>query len=362
MNKSLDVFRLRVARNYLLYSLVVVLLITGLNYDLISYEKRIPPLENVKSVYLDGSFYRLTATTRESQTPYYYVENSGDDSYRREVTMVYTEADNIADIHKLHQSIIENREIEKPLLQQYDQWTAYRLWCLAYNLKNGKTVYRQYKVPVERYATHIKPVYESQEHKQMVYDILNISPRQVDLLQVSANETDRSVKFTDPALLLQAVNALQVDARSQTYEDMTAGCPPWAEVTLLLNDGKRLRLSWEKSYVFFENWLQDVGEYANARVMPDDIKYVLVEKGPFPDEDKHVSATEKYRTIESDPYLRELEKSDSCLRITDPREIENLLRRYTYKEDEAHYRVHFVLQNGTYFSGSLPTASRAQTS
>lgn len=130
----------------------------------------------------------------------------------------------------------------------------------------------------------------------------------------------------------------------------------------MLNDGKRLRLSWEKSYVFFENWLQDVGEYANARVMPDDIKYVLVEKGPFPDEDKHVSATEKYRTIESDPYLRELEKSDSCLRITDPREIENLLRRYTYKEDEAHYRVHFVLQNGTYFSGSLPTASRAQTS
>lgn len=348
VNKSLDIFRFRVARDYLLYSLVVVLLIAGLNYDLIGYEKRIPPLENVKKVYLDGSFYRLTATARETQMPYYYMEDSGDDSYRREVTMVYTDAENIADIHKLHQAIIENRGIEKPLLQGYDRSIASRLWCLAYHLKNGETVYRQYKVPLDRYAAQIKPVYESQEHKRMVYDILHISPRQVDLLQVSANETDRSVKITDPGLLLQAVNALQMDARSQTYEDMTAGCPPWAEVTLLLNEGKRLRLSWEKSYVFFENWLQDVGEYANARVMPDDIKYVLVEKGPFPDEDIRV----QYRAIESDAYLRQLERSGNCLRVTDPREIEDLLRRYTYRDDE-NFRVHFVLQNGTYFSGSL---------
>lgn len=350
VNKSLDIFRPGAVWNFLMYSVVIVLLITGLNYDVIGYEKRIPPLANVKSVYLDGGFHRLTA--RETQSPY-YMEDSSSDSYHRKVTMVYSDLASITAIHELHQSIIENRAIEKPLLREYDRSIAYQQLCFAYNLENGKTVYRQYRVPAERYAAQIKPVYESQEHKKMLYDILNVSPRQVDFLQVSANEIDRSVKLTDSTLLLQAVKALQMDARSQTYEEITSRRPPWAEVTLLLNDGKRLRLSWEKSYVFFEEWLQNTGEYANARVLPNDIKYALIEKGPFADNDVQVRVTEKSRTIDADAYLRELENSGNCVRVTDPNEIEDLLWRYTYKDDEDN-RVHFVLENDTYFSAGLP--------
>ena len=350
VNKSLDIFRPRAAWNYLWYSLVIVLLITGLNYDVTGYEKRIPSLASVESVYLDGSFYRLW-TARGTQLPY-YIEDSGSDSYRRQITMVYSDPANIAAIHELHQTMIENREIEKSLLWEYDRSMFYHC-CLAYNLQNGKTVYRQYKVPIERYAAQIKPVYESQEHKKMIYDILNISPRQVDFLQVSANEVERSVKLTNPALLLQAVNALQMDARSQTYEEMTSHRPPWAKVDLLLNDGKRLRLSWEKSYVFFEEWLQDAGEYANARIMPNDVKYALIEKGPFADKGVQARVTKMSHTIDSDAYIQELESSGSCVRVTDPDKIESLLWQYTNKDDEA-CRVHFVLQNGTYFSAGLP--------
>ena len=350
INKSLDIFRFRVLRNYLLYSLVVVLLIGGLNYDLIGYEKRIPALADVKAVYMDSSFYRLMQT--QTGRPYYYYGGEmANEVYQREVSMVYTSAENIANIHEFHQAIINNRNIEKPLLREYDRSVSSRIWCLAYYLENGKTVYRQYRVPVERYDARIKPVYESQEHKKMVCDILNISPRQVDLWSLT-HEVNRSVKITDPALILQAVNALQMDARSQTYEEMTSDNPPWAEVNLLLNDGKRLSLSWRKSYVFFENWLKDVGEYANARVMPADIKYALVEKMPLPDNDPRAEAMEKYRTIDSDAYLRELETSGKCLRITDPAQIEDLLQRCTHKAD--NYRVCFVMHNGTYFSAGLP--------
>lgn len=349
VNKSLDIFRFRVARNYLLYSLVIILLIAGLYSDVIGYEKRIPPLEQVKSVYLDGSFYLLKA--RETVPPPYFVEVDND-NYQREVTMVYSNAENIAAIHELHQAMIDNRKIEKPLLHNRDRSIPYRNWCLAYQLENGKTVYRQYWVPVERYAVQAKPIYESQEHKKMVYDILNISPRQVDVILVSAREVDRSTKITDPALILQAVGALQTDARSQTYEEMTSNCPPWAEVTLILNEGKRLRLSWEKSYVFFEEWLRNEGERENARVMPDDIKYALVEKVPVAENDGQVRVSVMHRGIETEEYLRELENSGNCVRVTDPGEIENLLRRCTHKGNDA-YRVYFVLNNGAYFSGGL---------
>lgn len=344
INKSLDVFKFRLVRDYLLYSLVIVLLIGGLNYDLIGYEKRIPPLANVKSVYLDGSFYRLNAAKTVQAS--YVGRTSNDNNYQRQVTMVYTDPENVAYIHELHQTIIENRKTEKPRV--YDRSIPQRVWCFAYHMQDGRTVYRQYKVPVERYAAQIKPIYESQEHRKMFYDILNISPLQVDLLQLTANEVNRSVKITDPALIRQAVTALQYDARSQTYEEMTSNYPPWAEVNLLLSEGKRLHLSWNKSYVYFENWLQGVGEYNNARVMSDDIEYVLVEKGS----DNDPRTRSRYRTIESEQYLLKLEKEGNCLRITDPQQIEKLLRSYTYKDDET-YRVYFVMQNGNFFSGGL---------
>jgi hypothetical protein len=86
----LDIFRLRVARNYLLYSLVIILLIAGLYYDFTGYEKRIPPLEEVKSVYLDGSFYRLKARKRFLPPTWWRADN---DNYQREVTMVYRNAE-----------------------------------------------------------------------------------------------------------------------------------------------------------------------------------------------------------------------------------------------------------------------------
>ncbi len=349
VNKSLDIFRLRVARNYLLYSLVIILLIAGLYYDVTGYEKRIPPLEEVKSVYLDGSFYRLKA--RETVPSPYLVE-ADNDNYQREVTMVYRNAENLAAIHELHQAIVANRKIEKALLHNRDRSTRYRNWCLAYQLENGQTVYRQYWVPVARYAAQAKPILESQEHKKMVYDILNISPRQVDMILISAREVGRNTKITDPALILQAVGALQTDARSQTYEEMTSNCPPWSEVTLLLNEGKRLRLSWEKSYVFFEEWLRNVGEYRNARVMPEDIKYALIEKVPVTENDGKVRISVTHRDIDTEEYLRELENSDNCVRVTDPGEIEYLLRHCTHQDTDA-YRVHFVLHNGSYFSSGL---------
>ncbi len=350
INKSLNIFNLQLVRNYLLYSLVVVLLIGGLNFDFFGYEKRIPPLAEVESVFLDGSFHRLKAAKTAHA---FYTEESGYTYYSRPVTMVYTDPENIAYIHELHQAIIDidNRKTEKPQVFPKDRRsTPHRVFCLAYKLENNRTLYRQYEVPVEKYINQIKPINESQEHKRMAYDILSISPLQVDLLQLTANEVNRSIKITDPALIRQAVNALQRDARSQTYEEMTDHRPSWANLTLLLREGKYIHLPWNKSHVYFENWLKAIGEYNTARVMSDDIKYVLVEKNP----NHSTPVPGRNRVIEHEPFLMDLEKKGGCLRITDPLQIETLLRSYTYDYDEdGTYRVYFLLKSGSFFSGSL---------
>ena len=54
ITKSLRIFRN--IKGYFIYVIIIALVLIGINSDIIGYEKRIPALENIESIYLESGF------------------------------------------------------------------------------------------------------------------------------------------------------------------------------------------------------------------------------------------------------------------------------------------------------------------
>jgi hypothetical protein len=355
LNKSLHVFKVRIFEGYAAYALVIIILIAGLKVDFTGFEKRMPPLADVESVYMNNSYYPLYEASRPKAA---YPRNADPNvitvtALDLPMPILYTGAENIADIYALHQKIIENKAQEKGNLFSDNRKLRYEKICLVYNLKDGRHVYREYSITTPVYANELKPIYESPESKMLHNKILGINPAMVNQLYINVPDTSKSVKLFNPKQITEAIEALQKDALTQTYEDMTSNRPGWAEIGMfIITEGSNsvFNMSWDKSYVNFEQWLKKNGLYNQARIIPEeDIACAIVEQLPADG-----SKTNENSTVRPIPQtvIQDLEKRPGIFKITDPDQLETCLRTYTSSDQQA-YHLYFVLKDGSLISGGL---------
>jgi ABC-2 type transport system permease protein len=327
LKKSLRVFDLPVIKGYGIYGLVVLVLIGAFHIDISGYEKRLPVLSEVESVFWDSSFYSLNkpqmVTTAQPATSYNY-------EFARPVP-IYRDKDNIAAIYALHEKIISLKAQEEAARLSNNINTPRQTVCLVYHLKNGSRICRQYTITTDNYHDQLKPVSESREYKSLNYPIMRINPAMVKVISINGAESNKRVSLTDPAVVLQAVTALQKDVLSLSYEQMNRNLPHWAGINILLDNKKTFDMSWEKSFGHFEEFLKTIGQYKQARIIPgEDVEYALVEKAP-PDKTglEAMEAQGKYAPSRTDSYyMRELEAKPGVLKISDPSQLETCLRTY----------------------------------
>ena len=299
----------------------------------------------MKSIYMDNSFYALNYVPATNAQAY------GDSEYDSPpVKAIFTGKDNIAGIYSLHQKIVANRLAEKEsFLSKRTKDNSERI-CLAYELKNGSHIYRQYIIAAPDYTDSLKPIYESQEYKELHNRILSINPVDVDMIEINAREAYRNVRIVDPELIEQSVDVLQCDVYDETYEEratMKQG-PPWADITVCLKNHRKFSLSWKKSYINFEQWLKENGKYNQARLLPgEDITSAIVDRMP----NLNKQDPDKRPVIITQEAILELEEKPGILKITDPEKLELCLRYYNVNSEQAAYKVVFLLNNGGTFSG-----------
>jgi ABC-2 type transport system permease protein len=253
ITKSLRIFRH--IKGYFIYVIIIVLVLIGINSDIIGYEKRIPSLTNIESIYLDGAFYTISENDQRG---------------------VYSEKETFNTIVKLHQKLITNKKFFKYSSDSHKQV------AILYNLKNGKQIKRQYNVSPQEYDEYLKPVYESKEYKKMYNVILNIDYNSsIDKISINPIFANKNVTITNPKEIKEAIEILKNDVLNETYKDIMAEDDVWANIIISSSDVKKIQridLSWKKSYKGFENWLKQKGYYTKARTMPEDVDYALIEK------------------------------------------------------------------------------------
>lgn len=264
IKKSLRVFKN--VKGYFIYAGIIVLLLLGIKFDVIGYEKYVPDLEKVESIYFDQRFYRLT---NSKEKRFYYDE------------------DNLNNIQQLHKQIINNKE------KNLDSENLNQNVAIAYKLKNGKKIKRKYLISKEDYIKYLKPIYESKEYKKMNYRIFDMNHSDVDKITVRPIEnSNKMTSITDQEDIKECLEILRDEINNQKYEEMTSKKVDWADINISLIENKKedkeddmeykhnnnINIGWNKSFVKFEKWLEEKDYIKNARITPEEIAYATVEK------------------------------------------------------------------------------------
>jgi ABC-2 type transport system permease protein len=251
IKKSIKVFKN--VKGYLIYAGIFSVILLCVNFDIMGYEKRIPAITEIQSIrFIDGNY-----------------------SYNHELNdkdCLYYEKDNLENIKSLHNKIIESKKNTKNKNGRFNGFT------INYNLKNGKEIERQYYLPNELVKDYLKPIYESSEYKKINFDILKVNVSKVDKITISPSIGSKNLTLTNPTEIKEVVDILKTVTLNNTYEEMQDIRQPWGQIDLLLSNDERINLSFSKTNKELEKWLLAKNYLKNARIMPEDIGYILVTK------------------------------------------------------------------------------------
>ncbi len=339
IQKSIWVFKN--IKGLAVYLMVIFIIFMGINFDVFGYEKRIPDLDNVENAYYGYSLY----------------------GYWNEDEKGLEDSENIKNIQKLHEELIRNKEIFSKINE--NQQT--RNIGIAYELKNGKVVAREYSVPIEFIERNntIGKIYESKEYKINHYEIFNLDESIIDYAELYSYDVpipNKNIKLIDIDEINEMIEIIKLDILDETYEEYIDDTKPWANIRFQYKKAEdltgiedkeeymekvenRISVSWKRSYSHLSKWLKDKGYYERVRLMPEEINYIVVQEI-----DKDMAEKEIHRTID----ISEFSKSKKRIEIKDKDKIEEILWKYEENWPEnKKYIIGFYLNNGNDFIGWL---------
>lgn len=361
-HKSVHIFERRSFKGLGAYAVIEVALLGLVHSDFTGYETRLPQIDEVEYVYMD-SYYN----------PWLRAEDG--DVINQSVRGIYLDPDNVNNIMALHQQIIAQKEGTRssPLIGPYSRLENI---CLAYQLKDGKRLYRNYVIDAKQYKQQLKPIHESLEFKTHHFDVLRVNTADVKLVDISSEVGNKRVTLTDPQLIQEAIAILQNDIKMQTYEEMNASSPPWGRVELTLPKPQYAdadgviqpeaattrfmvetkdpyyicSVSWQKSYTGFQAWLKGTGLLDQVRLIPgEDVVHAIIEYYP------EGLGENEFREMRAGRNPKEKPKQ---LKISAADKIELCLLEYQYEYTPGPiYKVLFELKGGGSFFGVLTPAT-----
>lgn len=305
LNKTF-LIKLNNLKGLVYYLLVVAVFVSLICKDVFGIERNVPDVSKVKSVYFGSRIYEYEMTKNKS-----FFESSKEEYVDR--------------VAKLHKEIINDRKI-----RNINGVTAY----FVYNLKNGKSIYREYTIDYDYYKEYLKPVYESYEYKKTNIDLLMVDPDDVTSVYIyGPGALSKEVQLLQKQDIKEALENLKKDCYDEKYESMIDYYyGSWATICIKIKNKNSDKypsgfynsdgvwIKFKKNYVNFEKWLDKKGLLKNVRVMPEDVGYIAIidAKGKIKDNIK-----DKEKIVDN---IKSYLESKDVKKVYDKKEIEKMLQ------------------------------------
>ncbi len=319
-------------KGLLIYSVVMVFVGLLINFDITGYQQRVPELDEIERVYFaDSSFGYME---EENTTDYYMVDEPMD-----EHKPFFKKPETINAIQELHHKIIEHQDmLEDPARSDQSVF-------IAYELKNGGKVVRQYQLSdVKPFEDDLKQIYDSKEFKEAEYEVLHVVPDEIDQITISpSGPVDKRAVIADPKEITDALEALREDIKNDTYSLSDKYDENLSEITILLDDERRLRIhmKFKPSYTEFESVLKDQGKLEESRISAKDIDYAVIVKRE--DIDDGIRNGPPHRIMES------MLKNENALKVTSEEQIQRVWESSTYRNPRDEYLVGLQFKNQKFY-------------
>ncbi len=317
--------------------LILWLPVAGIN----GYAARIPDTANVQAVYMgedmSNDLYNFTYATNGMQISGILNVNALSDSPQ------YIDA-----ILNLHRQIVAERP-NSEYRKQYNPWANNNQQVqIAYKLKDGSIMKRNYFIPMDRYEAYLLPIVSQLPYKKTYYhlDQLTSYPGEIKIINGDANWNTSPVTISNPKDI-QALKRLIIESLSKV-EDPRNQYSMGSTIQAMIDINRDGSDSYsQKAYTIsarepdIYNWLKKKN-LLSVTTRVEDLKSIQL----LPREE-----AEKFGDTNA-PYQR---INANAIVITSPDQMKLILNNsqvysgnYINEQQKSGYRVQLIFKNGLF--------------
>lgn len=339
VKKTPRIYNMKSLKSIGVYTLIAVLLILSLNFDVTGFEKRVPAAEKT------GNFIITEDFTLGSRLNMNYI--NGVPSYTgfgNGEGFLLKDPDNIKAVTALHRTLIDSKDRFENLKNVYTS-SVY----LQYDPDSAFPMTRRYQIDYDFYrnSKEFKQIYESKEFKDF-FTPKNLNYYGLAEIYINSDLPNReSVSIKNKTDMKEFLDCLDQDFRAQSFEDMVSLRHPYATANVnftfkdktsdtpdrIVNNSVTYRIA--SNYVNTLKWLDEHGYGGRFVQNVGEIEYI--ELYHYIQEENTSSQPVEYATDKMLPAGQM-----KSLKITDPAKIQQLLDTYESQNtsyDDYYYGV-----------------------
>lgn len=336
IRKTWYIFDKKMMVSMLGYSIIVGLIIYLPITNLTGYEKRVPELSEIQSVY--------TGDNSQGQLFEYDYKRNG---YSLKTDKLSSDPNYIQLILELHAKIVE----DQPEFDYRNTDIVNQPIQIAYRLNNGTMMYRSYTVPYQMYASDLQKIVSTEEYKTVYYKLNDLQKYHNKIRIINSDVNQKSKVVTNPAkvkelknLILQEHLAIQNPLQRSLIGNsvlFSIYVPLDAEV---INTEERNYL-WNPSYTPIATWLKANGYWDTLVTQPKDIESIIIAKESAKSNNHHQTLNDRFSQQINNAQLVTIKNPQVIQELLDHSQQEtsfqntNYMLKLKFKDKSIAYRV-----------------------
>ncbi|MFB4164353.1 DUF6449 domain-containing protein [Alteribacillus sp. JSM 102045] len=326
LQKTWRIFQVKTFIHYTAYAGVIIIAAILINTDALGYETSVPDNEEIDSVYFGHSLYPLTAE-----------EDTG-----QEIEVFLSDENYIQNVREFHEELVQRQPKEIKRLTSPSKNEL----VIAYQLKNGSTLVRQYRIPMETVEKELAGIMESESYKRIEYHIEDLD-QELDTITITADGlVNKNVSITDKEEIKELQQILKYEISSLKINEMIEEGRNWGHILLEPASSDNLAgnpsfdepqasIPWKKSFDELESWLDENEYLEQARTLPEEIEKMEI---------LHQPGTRNY-TYPDQVFVEQNDMGAKMVVVEDNDMIEEALQHYS-EFGTGEYFVQFTTIDG----------------
>jgi ABC-2 type transport system permease protein len=201
-------------RGLAIYLVIIGVFLVGCKVDILGYQRKIPDLDQVAAVYLNGSKETYAGVLALEEISAANMRVLPQLVEHIDPRLCFQETANIAAMQEVHRELINHRTDKETT----NRWRGQKL---TYVLKSGRSVQRQYSLNLTDYPEQAKALYESVEYKDNRRNITYAQAEDMQWIRFSNGRRQGSeVEIFSAEEINGLLAALRQDITSEDFESM----------------------------------------------------------------------------------------------------------------------------------------------
>lgn len=268
VQKTPRVFHLYTLKHLGIYTLLAVIFIAGLEWDLTGFESRIPAVDQIQRAKITTYFNYSMETNQDFKG--------------------YEDPENMQAIRAFHQEVLDQKSVLEANAKHMDYSVKMVSVPITYRLKSGGIIDRNYVVPfaMVKDSQALKQIHESKEYKknQIIRQFAQKDFRYFRLY--STTGLPFSVELTSQQQKAGFLEALIKDLDQQSFESMVSLRFPYATADLWYSTKDQagrlqenvINLPIRSDFTNTLAWIRNAGYEDDLTLKQEELRYITVTK------------------------------------------------------------------------------------